>query len=84
MICAVCAKQDQDISYIEDDTCFFCSVECLEKSKIWCDIWCPYCQEYFFSEDEWEGQCIYCKRHFYTYEECLEDYSDCWDVKEFY
>lgn len=46
------------------------------------DIYCPYC-EIEFEGDDWEdGNCPQCKREYHLYEQCTEDYSDCWTEVE--
>jgi len=47
-----------------------------------CDNWCPSC-DLDFEADCWdEGKCPNCGRKYYPYEECLDDYSDCWRAIE--
>lgn len=43
------------------------------------DYYCPRCQKDFEGKDDYEGgECPLCGNEYYIYDECTEDYSDCW------
>ena len=77
-ICPVCKAKKPKTDCIEDDTLFFCNQKCLDKSHILEEKFCPKCDKYFYSEDEWSGNCLYCDVEWWLDEYCTEDYSDCW------
>lgn len=42
------------------------------------DIECPRCSHEFEIEDWSFGNCPKCDNSYWSEEDCLEDYSDCW------
>lgn len=54
----------------------------LSTGKPMSDITCPSCNTEF-EADPWDsGCCPKCGKAYYWFEECTEDYSDCWSVVE--
>jgi hypothetical protein len=78
--CELCGK---DAIFEDEVHGRFCSTECLEKAKCMDWIYCQCCKEDFYSDERWSGECVHCGAEYYTYEHCTEDYSDCWDEREF-
>lgn len=49
------------------------------------DVYCPKCDLDFEVARAYEdGRCPSCNSEFYWYEECLSDFSDCWDCVGWY
>lgn len=46
------------------------------------DRYCPIC-EHEFETESWEpGECPNCGNEYWSEEDCLQDYSDCWETTE--
>lgn len=42
------------------------------------EITCPNCKTEFEAKTWESGKCPTCGKQYHWYEDCLEDYSDCW------
>jgi len=78
VVCGTLIPKSEVLTEACENTHHFCSQICLEHSRIFDEKYCPFCKKYFFSEDDWSGECLYCGRFWWLEERCLEDYSDCW------
>lgn len=79
--CGVCGQTKFKKLMIYDNGYYFCQGKCHATSQFVDDIYCPFCNKYFWSSDKDGGECVYCGNYWVWDERCTPDYSDCWDER---